>query len=155
MNEHDTKNKVDPRAYLLHERTNWKQLKTCLFSSHEFLKLAPSRIYIEKIHRHNCRHHKWVTWHTWHYDKTQTKTQDCLVNLTNTLYCGHLCLAKFYCNARLVKNVLSEVTYWKIVMVFHNALWLLLTAGIPTWKSKSKNCEQCGYWMILDMQYCS
>lgn len=55
--------------------------------------LSPSRIYIEKIHRDSYRHHKWVTWHLWHYSKTQTKPPLCLANLTGTEDCGQLYLA--------------------------------------------------------------
>lgn len=55
--------------------------------------LSPSRIYIEKIHRDSYRHHKWVTWHLWHYSKTQTKTPLCLADLTDTEDCGQLYLA--------------------------------------------------------------
>lgn len=52
----------------------------------------------------------------WHYGKTQTKTHVCLVNLTNTLYCGQLCLARFFTatqrsvlSSSLVKELVSEL----------------------------------------------
>ena len=54
----------------------------------------------------------------WHYGKTQTKTHVCLVNLTNTLYCGQLCLARFFfftatqrsaLSSSLVKELVSEL----------------------------------------------
>lgn len=136
--------------------TTWEGNKLQAIKSQEFLKLAPSRIYIEKIHRHNCRHHKWVTWHPWHYDKTQTKTHDCLVNLTNTLYCGHLCLAKFHCNARvsIVFQPCKECSLraslgGKQSLWFHNVLQLLFTilTGIPTWQIKCKNWDRS--WRLM------
>lgn len=86
----------------------------------------------------------------WHYGKTQTKTHVCLVNLTNTLYCGQLCLARFfffYCNTEVgtvfqpckgacLGATLEGDRSWR----FHSALWLLFSSftGISLWDIKHK-----------------
>lgn len=131
-----------------------KQLKSCLFSSQECLNLAPSRIYIVKIHRHNCRHHKWVTWHSWHAGKTQTKTQVCLANLTSTLCCGQLCLAKFQCDTKIdfvlqtcEKSTFSmsfeEIQSWTLHLHFYPSFTVLFPLNIKTTR-KTNSLESFG-----------